>query len=771
MTTNDHTPTAETSRVNEPDLSALDELVTGLNPEQAQAVRTLQGPLVVIAGPGSGKTRVLTHRVAALIRCGLAWPGEVLAVTFTNKAAGEMRERLSVLLGEETVRPMWVCTFHSLCAKILRIEAQAAGLPRAYSILDSGDVRSILRDIHRELQLPDEANDVRQSASIISRVKNGAPVRPDATTTKVMAAYQSRLARLGALDFDDLLLRTRDLLENDAAVRAKYQRRFRYVLVDEYQDTNPVQYSIVGLLSAGHRNICVVGDADQAIYGFRSATPAALQTFSEDWPDAAVVVLEENYRSSAAILAVCQAIIAPNPAKFRSALRTSNATGDPVTLVICDDDREEARYVASNAAKARRDGSCAVLMRTNAQTRSLEDALLQEGVPYSVIGALRFYERSEIKDAVAYLKVVLNPVDALALARVASSPRRGIGPKALTTVVDAANGGDLVAAIRNGLLDGTITRARNGWQELLDALDAVRRAAETTGPREAVEAVLASGLRNHVRVHGGDNATERLENLDELLNAAAEFASRNPVGGVDETGEVVDPRRLTEMFLEQIALTSSADETEEDPTGGAVQLLTAHASKGKEFDTVFVIGVEENLFPHGRRGEISDENEERRLLFVACSRARAHLTLTRAKRRFVHGNVLENAPSRFLGDLPADVETLDLSRVWSGGITGGRRAPRPGTKAEQWGRPRPASSSGIRHDAGRAPESRPVIAPGPRLAASLAAVGTRVRHGAFGEGTIAASSGGDGDEIVTIRFDDGSRRQFKLSLAPIQLAE
>lgn len=750
------------------DMTVVEALTEGLNPEQASAVRALQGPVVVIAGPGSGKTRVLTHRVAALVRSGLAWPGEILAVTFTNKAAGEMRERLGVLLGEDTVRPMWVCTFHSLCAKILRIEAQAAGLPRAYSILDSGDVRSILREIHRDLLLPDEAADVRMSASTISRVKNGAAVRPDERTSKVMQAYAARLARLGALDFDDLLLRTRELLENDAVIRAKYQKRFRYVLVDEYQDTNPVQYHIVGMLSAGHRNICVVGDADQSIYGFRSATPAALQTFNDDWPDAVVVILEENYRSSGAILSVCQAVIAPNPAKFRSALRTSNAEGDPVQLVICDDDREEARFVATNAARARRSGSTAVLMRTNAQTRSLEDALLQEGVPYTVIGALRFYERSEIKDAVAYLRLLLNPTDAMALARVVANPRRGLGPKALGSVEEAAAGGDLVLAIERGLVDGTIMRARNGWEELLGALDAVRVAAETGGPQAAVKAVLDSGVREHVRVHGGENSAERLENLDELLNAAAEFAARNPTGGVGDDGEIIDPRRLTELFLEQIALTASADDTETDSREGAVQLLTAHASKGKEFDTVFVIGVEENLFPHGRRGEVADEKEERRLLFVACSRARSHLTLTRAKRRFVHGNIIENPASRFLDDLPAEVETTDLSRVWPGSVNASRRAPRAGSRSEHWGRP-----GGNKQGTGSPPGAlvdlvRPVVAAGPRLTADAAVVGQRVRHATFGEGTISAFSGDVGDEIVAIRFADGAPRQFKLALAPIE---
>jgi len=759
--------------------AALEPYVRGLNPEQAEAVRTLGGPLIVVAGPGSGKTRVLTHRIAAIVGAGYAAPWQILAVTFTNKAAEEMRERVAGLLPEVDPRRMWISTFHSFCAKFLRIEAAAAGLPSSYSILDTGDVRTVLRDIHRTLELPDDAAAIKQSASTISRVKNGMSVRPDTTMTRVMEAYQSRLARLGSLDFDDLLLRTLELLRTDEEVRRRWQDRFRYVMVDEYQDTNRVQYDIVGLIAQRHRNICVVGDADQSIYGFRAATPEALATFNEDWqPDAQVVILGENYRSTPEILEVCQSVIDANPSEFRPRLRTDNPSGSPVRLIVHEDDRGEARFVANEARRALGRGSVAVLMRTNAQTRSLEEALLQEGLAYTVVGALRFYERAEIKDAIAYLKLAVNPTDALSLARAISSPRRGIGPKALAALEEAAGDGDLLETVRAALAADRIGRGRQGFESFLELMDTVRDAIETDGPVVAVRRILDGGLREHVRAHGGENAMERLENLDELLSGAAEFATRNTLGEIDETGAVITPRRLTELYLERIALTSGAEEGEAAGPG-AVQLLTAHASKGKEFDTVHVIGVEENLFPHGRRGEVSDEREERRLLFVACSRARTSLTMHRAARRFMHGNLTENPASRFLADLPAAVETIDRSRTWPSGLRTGGRGTQGHSRAESWGRPgwRPEPRGGGRTTppaarnagSGGGTEAAILRNNGPRVDATALAAGTRVRHTRFGEGTVKTVNGTPGEEIATIRFADGTDRQFKVSLTPLEI--
>jgi len=768
--------------------AAVAQYTLGLNPEQTDAVRTLTGPLIVIAGPGSGKTRVLTHRIALLVASNTAAPWQILAVTFTNKAAEEMRERVAHLLPEVDPRRMWVSTFHAFCAKFLRIECEAAGLPSAYTILDTSDVRTLLREIHGALNMPTEPGELRASAGIISRIKNGMPVKPDATMSKVLDAYQSRLARLGALDFDDLLLRTKELLEANPDVRGRWQNRFTSILVDEYQDTNPVQYAIVGMLAAKHRNICVVGDADQAIYGFRAATPEALTNFQNDWgADTKVVKLGENYRSTPEILAVCQSIIDGNPSGLRPELRTGNEHGDPVRVIVHADDRNEARFVADEIKQDLRRGTTAVLMRTNAQTRSFEEALIVDGTPYAVVGALRFYERAEIKDAISYLRLAVNPTDMLALTRAVGAPRRGIGPKTLEALEIEADGNNLIETLRILVTENRTGRGRAGWEDLLALLDRLNEAIDTLGPVAALNVILDAGLREYVRRHSGENAEDRVENLDELLNAAAEFTRSIGENAIDENDQPYTPRRLTELFLERIALTASSEEAENGPAG-CVQLLTAHASKGKEFDTVHVVGVEENLFPHGRRGEVADENEERRLLFVACSRARKHLTLHRARQRFVHGNVISNDESRFLADLPAEVQHIDRSRTWPGNVVFGSRAPRPGTRGEQWGRPgryggrgattnRNTASPSTRtggtqtRDPSSTQSSSPPINDDPRLDAARTGVGERVRHTRFGIGTVTALTGKSGEEIVTICFGDGQERQFKLSLAPLQTEE
>ncbi len=735
-----------------------EELLAGLNPEQRRAVTALDGPVAVIAGPGSGKTRVLTRRIAAVVQTGRAAPSRILAVTFTNKAAGEMRERIADLLGPETAERLWVATFHSFCAKFLRFEAETAGLPRSFSILDTGDVRTILRDVHRELSLPDDAGEIRASASLISRIKNGAGGVPNPTAVKVMQSYQNRLQRLGALDFDDLLLRTKQLLESDVAVRERWQRRFAYILVDEYQDTNPVQYEIVGMLAAGHRNLCVVGDADQAIYGFRAATPAALIGFTENWADATVVLLEENYRSTPEILAVCQAIIDGNESTIRPQLRTSNANGDPVRFLVAEDDREEARFVSVEIAKRGRPGATAVLVRTNAQTRSIENALMQEGLPYSVVGSLRFYERAEVKDALSYLKVALNGNDILSLARAVGVPKRGLGPKALMQLADLADGGDVIDALREGLALKNITRGREAWEEFLSAIEDVQAAIRNGGPEAAVRAILDGGVRDAHGAVRDERRDERLENLDELLNAATEFALTNQ-DRPDDEGQLPDNLRLTEMFLEHVALITTVDDVEN--LDGAVQILTAHASKGKEFQEVYVLGVEENLFPHGRNGVISDEKEERRLLFVACSRAEKRLTLTRAESRMVHGKFVSNLPSRLTAGAEGMMEHRAVGGATakphrSGGSWGRSTAT---SRTEAWGRPGTPAR----------PPAAPVRAPGPRLDPQQADPGARVRHRSFGDGVIAERSGEGQESTITVRFADGARRQFRIDLAPIEL--
>lgn len=732
------------------------DLLDGLNPEQAAAVSRLDGPLVVVAGPGSGKTKVLTNRIAALVRTGSAWPSQILAVTFTNKAAGEMRERLVALLDEDQTRSMWVCTFHSMCARLLRLEHLSAGLPRSFSILDTSDTRGVIRNILVELGLPDDAATVRKTSATISRIKNGGSVRPDERVAKVHEAYQQRLAKLGAVDFDDLLLRAMQLLEDDVDVRSRYQRKFRYVLVDEYQDTNPVQYRLVQLLAADSRNLCVVGDADQAIYGFRSASPEALVTFTRDWPDAAVVVLETNYRSTPQILEVCQAVIAPNPSKHRPQLRASNEAGDPVRLVLCPDDRDEAAFITSEIVKLSAGESAAVLTRTNAQTRPFEEALMRSRVRYNVVGTLRFYDRAEVKDALSYLRVVANPLDAVALARAVSAPRRGIGEKALASVIDLAAGTDLLAAARDGVERGMLGRGGRGWADFCQHAQNVESNSRGEGPAAALQAVLDGGLWGFVKQFSGENAEDRLENLQELVNAAKLFESDYDVSGGDES-----PWGITVSFLEHIALISSADEDDDEAADGRVpvQLMTAHASKGKEFSHVYVAGVEEGLFPHARSGEEAPEEEERRLLFVACSRAERQLTLTVSQRRLIHGTPAENPPSRFISDLPSSVR--HVHRQAASRYDGSGSHARSGLRS--------GGASAVSTTAASATVKRQATPAGPRVDPSTVSAGVRVDHTAFGEGVvIAVEPAADGTQVM-IDFSAHGRKLLRLDLAPMRV--
>ena len=728
-------------------------LVEGLNPEQRQAVETLDGPLVVVAGPGSGKTRVLTHRIAALVETGRARPWQVLAMTFTNKAAGEMRERIGHLVGQEAADRMWVSTFHSVCAKMLRINHVAAGLPAGFTILDDQDSQRVVKAVLNGFGRAFEQSELRQFASVISRVKNDGLAGEDiarlhgAEIGRVFAGYQRKLEEMGAVDFDDLLLRTVTMLESDTEVLSKYQERFRYVLVDEFQDTNLVQYRMVRLLSAEHRNLCVVGDADQSIYSWRGSTPQVMEMFLADHHGAAVVVLEENYRSTKAILEVCRSVIASNPATYRPTLETNNPQGEQVRLVIAADERDEAIFVVGEVDTDRSGGSTAVIMRTNAQTRPFEEELTRRGIPYQVLGALKFYDRLEVKDAIAYLRVLANPNDVIAFTRAAGVPRRGVGDTALTALADhtATFEGNVLAALCDGLdNDVFASRSRAGLTRLRECFDNLADLV-AEGPVAVLQAVLADGLRDH---HKADKmaATDRLANLDELVAAATNFMTNPPLRD-PELGPW-DGEQLLLGFLENVALVSSTDVDQ----GARVSLMTAHASKGKEFDRVFVAGAEDGMFPMRRDFGDGDLSEERRLFFVACSRARAKLTITAATSRFVNGRRVKNPPSSFLDDLPPTVKRMTTS-------ASARNDPRRyGSYARSsWS---PATSS------------PPVVTPrrpaavnnGPRLTPDQAGEGARVRHRVFGDGTVEKLSG----RIADIRFSAGVKK-LDLDLAPLEL--
>lgn len=642
------------------------ELLVGLNAPQREAVQSLAGPLLVVAGPGSGKTRVLTHRVAALLAAGVS-PWGILVVTFTNKAAAELKSRLATRVGTDTASKLWVTTFHAACARILRYHYAEANLPRGFSICDSDDSKRLIKALLGASGALDDAQAVRIVASAISTAKN-AGLSPDDVArrggpreqaiARTMHAYQGRLQSMGAVDFDDLLLRTMKLLEHNEVIRNHYREKLRYVLVDEYQDTNVVQERIVRyLVDPARAELCCAGDFDQSIYGWRGASPGVLQQFSTTYPSAKVVILEQNYRSTKAIVEVSSAIIAPNPARYRPHLFTDNTAGAPVAVHEAADDRDEASWIVKRIkARTGRLSDFAILLRTNAQTRSLEEALMSAQIPYQLVGALKFYARAEIKDALSYLRVAANPHDNLSFERCANSPRRGVGEVALSSLIERGR-----ATERSGAqqLDYEVqtaslpARSRAGLLKLHEAITAVRTAAEESIEAAVTAAVQTTGLYASlapVQREGPD----RQANLGELITAAARADADRALGqSADpqiEHDAGIHPAVMD--FLESVALAGAEEvETPRDE----VLLMTAHSSKGREFPHVIVAGVEDGYFPHERVDE-DDLDEERRLLFVAVSRAQRTLALTFCRSRMLFGHVTARTPSPFLESLPNSVQ-------------------------------------------------------------------------------------------------------------------
>ena len=778
-----------------------DSIVEGLNAPQAEAVTTLEGPLLVVAGPGSGKTRVLTHRVAALLATGTP-PWKILAVTFTNKAAAEMRERLELLVGEEQAQKLWVTTFHSLCARLLRRFHEEAGLDKSFSIADSDDARKLVTAALKGRGMNPE--DARTYTSAISWAKNNLHTPssmesdlPDAA--KIFADYQSALAQQRLVDFDDLLVRTYLLLRDNADVRAAAQDRFGYVMVDEYQDTNRVQYEIVRLISSEHHNLCVVGDTDQSIYAFRGAFPAAIGGFAEDFPGAAVIILNQNYRSSQAVLATARALIAKNPAVHRADLWTANDPGAPVRVIEFDDDRQEATWVINQLSS--HTGTSAIIVRTNAQTRPFEAALTAARIPYVVVGTQRFYDRAEVKDALSWLRLALNPADLPAIRRAVAMPRRGLGEKTLGQLVTAAEvaGIDPIAAASRPDLLGVMTpRLQNICAQFAADVATVRTAAERT-PAAALETVLALGMREAL-----ETEPDRLENLSQLTTAAAlyvappedPFLVEDPNATAGIPGEP-EGLAITRSFLETAALASTSDNgttasaltsPEGQPPPPPVSLTTAHAAKGREFDNVFVAGVEETVYPHVRtQDDPQGIAEERRLLFVAASRPRHHLVLSWCRRRMQFGKWADSGPSPFLVDLPDEVLQSCLASErspdifarrsgyggsgssWSGNRSGGNRSGGYGQSGSRPSSPS-ASSSANRLPPGRPASERPPpaasVAPVVPLAAAVLTAGVHVEHPVFGTGVVI----GDATETKVVISFSGTKRTMMIAFSPLTLA-
>ncbi|NLG26318.1 MAG: UvrD-helicase domain-containing protein [Chloroflexi bacterium] len=641
------------------------DLWTDLNPEQVLAVQAADGPVLVVAGPGSGKTRVLTHRIAYLLRERGVRPYNIVAVTFTNKAAREMKGRVSQLCGEDAER-LTIGTFHAFCVRVLRQEAAHVGLGRNFTILDGDDQRRLVTQVLKDLNVDPKQHQPTAVHAAISRAKNDlitAATYPRSTwwhevVARVFEQYDARKAEANALDFDDLLLKTAELLREHDDVREQYQRRHTQILVDEFQDTNAAQYELVGALAAAHQHLYVVGDEDQSIYSWRGADFRNVLRFQKDYPDAQVFLLQQNYRSTQTILAAAQAVIARNRQRYAKKLWTENERGTPVHLFEAYQEREEAEFVVGEILRLRASGQtnygeCAVMFRTNAQSRALEESFMRHGVPYTVIGAIRFYERKEIKDVLGYLRLIYNPADTISLMRVLNAPARGIGGKTIAQLGDWAASvglslGDALLQLAElqhieGDLAGTPFSARSGkalagFGELLSDLRALSQRVTLS---ELLQATLdQSGYLRSLDDHTEDGE-DRINNVRELLSVTSEY-------------NAVAPDMALLSFLESAALVSDVDEV--GRVADAVTLQTLHTAKGLEFETVFMVGMEEGLCPHSRSMEDPDGmEEERRLCYVGMTRAKRNLYLLRTFRRTLYGNSEAREASRFLRDIPPEL--------------------------------------------------------------------------------------------------------------------
>lgn len=678
-------------------------LLTGLNGPQRDAVTHAGSPLLIVAGAGSGKTRVLTHRIAYLLAARNVHPGEIIAITFTNKAAGEMKERVAELVGPRA-RLMWVSTFHSACVRILRAEHDHAGLKSTFSIYDADDSRRLMQMVARELDLDPKRYTARGLAAQVSNLKNEL-IEPEEYADKAKGPneravaeayvlYQRRLKEAHALDFDDIIMATVHLLQSHPHVAEAYRRRFRHVLVDEYQDTNHAQYMLVkelvgapGAEDPAPAELCVVGDADQSIYAFRGATIRNILEFERDYPDARTILLEQNYRSTQTILSAANAVIDRNSSRKPKRLWSDQGAGEQIVGYVADTEHAEADWVAREIDRLHdradvRPGDVAVFYRTNAQSRVFEEVFIRVGLPYKVVGGVRFYERKEVRDALGYLRAIVNDDDTVSIRRVLNTPRRGIGDRA-EACIESLSTRDRVSfgqALRRAKdAPGISTRAVNSINEFVSMLDDLREKSRTSPPEEILEAVLQrSGLLTELEESIDPQDQGRVENLQELVSVAREYTERVEAQADEDDGT---PGATLEGFLEQVALVADADQIpSDDPEHqGVVTLMTLHTAKGLEFPVVFLTGLEDGVFPHMRAMSDNTElEEERRLAYVGITRARQRLYLSRAVTRSAWGQPQYNPPSRFTDELPAELvrweRTAGSYTSWSGtgGGVGGR---------------------------------------------------------------------------------------------------
>ncbi|MEU6777861.1 DNA helicase PcrA [Nonomuraea angiospora] len=736
-------------------------MLDGLNPQQREAVIHHGSPLLIVAGAGSGKTRVLTHRIAYLLAEREVHPGEILAITFTNKAAREMKERIDKLVGPRS-RAMWVMTFHSACMRILRREAKRLGFPSSFSIYDQADSQRLMAMVCREMELDPKRYPPRSFSAQVSNFKNElidyetaldkAGSHLEKTLAQAYKAYQLKLTEAGAMDFDDIIMNTVTLFQLFPEVAEHYRMRFRHVLVDEYQDTNHAQYILIREL-VGHpelrttdgelvrtgadmSELCVVGDADQSIYAFRGATIRNILEFERDYPDARTILLEQNYRSTQNILAAANAVIARNESRKPKNLWSDQGDGPKIVGYVADNEHDEAMFVAQEVDRLSdeedvKPGDVAVFYRTNAASRVFEEIFIRTGLPYKVVGGVRFYERKEVKDLLAYLRVLANPADVVSLRRILNVPKRGIGDRA-EAMVEALSSRERIsfwdALRRSDEAYGMATRSLNAVREFVAMLEELIAKAEGMPPSALAEEVLVTtGYRAELEASEDPQDESRLENLNELISVASEFEEANPEGTLVE-------------FLEQVSLVADADQIPEADGGqGVVTLMTLHTAKGLEFPVVFLTAMEDGVFPHIRSlGEPKELEEERRLAYVGITRAQQRLYITRAAVRSSWGAPSFNPASRFVNEVPGqliDWRTDPEKSAWSAA-----------TRKE--------------------PAARPPAKTGGRKVPSLAP-GDRVTHDAFGLGTVVSVDGVAEKTKVKIDFGSGGEKTLLLAYAPI----
>ena len=777
------------------------DFLNTLNPEQREAVLHIRGPLLILAGAGSGKTRVITSRIAYLVGDSHAQPDEILAVTFTNKAAAEMRARVEALVGSDCSR-MWLSTFHSMCARLLRREAPAIGLSRDFVIYDSADQLTVIKQALKALQIDDSVVQPRAALARISHAKNrmeGPEQMADSAVSsgwnprdeqvaKVYARYVTSLKEANALDFDDLLLKTVDLFEQSERVRSRYAERFKFVMVDEYQDTNRPQYLLIRRLAEVHRNLCVVGDPDQSIYKWRGADLRNILDFEQDFGETRIVKLERNYRSTQIILDAASAVINQNRNRKDKRLWTDRKGGDRIVYFRGGDELEEADFITRTARSALADDvevMVAVLYRTNAQSRTIEDALMREGVAYKVVGGVRFYERKEIKDALAYMRLVINPYDDVSLRRVINVPARGIG-KGVMDAVDAIAPFDALAL---SLSKGELAQDRPGIADDLPLLAAglqpalsanslwariVRGLDDRAFPNRAAASLVAfrdlivkltevartesvsiaigkmldqSGYLQDLREERSEDAESRVENLAELVSAAREYESRE-----------AEPSLFG--FVDRLSLLSDVDE-EQGARDARVWLMTLHSAKGLEFPVVILAGLEEGLFPHSRSSDDLEElEEERRLCYVGMTRARARLVLTGAARRRIFGEYQASQPSRFIDEVPAEL----VERIV------------PSYSSSQYQnsfydfRSNPYGGRGRRGTRVREDEAVYAYEDEDQTAGIALRIGMKVRHPQFGIGTVLSVEALNDDTKLVVRFTAVGRKTLRAKYAKLEPA-